>query len=63
MGIDKIMPFEFFSYLTLVFGIRINKYTKEINLSVNMYQSRSELLEANGVPAVSCETKKITKVQ
>lgn len=63
MGIDKIMPFEFFSYLTLVLGIRINKYTMAINLSVNMYQSCSELLEANGVPAVSCETKKITKVQ
>jgi len=62
-GIDKIIPFEFFSYLTLLLGIRISKYTKAINLSVNIYQSCSEFFEANGVPAVSCETRIITKVQ
>ena len=49
-GIDKIIPFEFFSYLTLLLGIRISKYTKAINLSVNIYQSCSELLELNVVP-------------
>lgn len=63
MSIDKIMPFEFFSYLTILLGVRITEYRVALNLRVNMYKSCSELFETNVVPAASYETKKITKVQ
>jgi len=56
--IDKIIPFEFFSYLTILLGIRITDYRVSLNLRVNMYKSCSELLKTNVVPAASHETKK-----
>ena len=63
MNIDKIIPFDFFPYLTILLGVRITEYRVALNLRVNMYKYCSELFETNVVPAAPHETKKITKVQ